>query len=327
MGTNKKEQENAEISFGETASKWLELKKLSVKPSTAVKYKNILEKNILPKIGDILLTELTTWDVEMFAMEQLREGRIDGNGGLSVQSVRFMLGVIGAVLQYAQWRDVFSSCRVREIQIKSLENSAKVISGEMQNRLERYLLSHITRKNTGILISLYMGVRLGEICALRWESIDLENRIIKIAYTMQRIQNFEDAAEHKTMLVVMPPKSTSSMRELPIPTFLLNILRGFSGHHADYYFLSDSADKVVEPRSFQRHFKKILKITQLENVNYHALRHTFATRCIEEGFDMKTLSEILGHSSISITMNRYVHTSMEQKRKNMLKLDVPLSFK
>ena len=124
------------------------------------------------------------------------------------------------------------------------------------------------------------------------------------------------------------PKSASSLRELPIPTFLSKILQTqFPVKNPEYYFLSGSATRIIEPRNFQRYFRKILKTTQIENVNYHSLRHTFATRCIEEGFDMKALSEILGHSSINITMNRYVHTSMEQKRKNMLKFDKPLCLK
>ena len=121
----------------------------------------------------------------------------------------------------------------------------------------------------------------------------------------------------------MPPKSSSSVRELPIPSFLVQILETyFTEKNPEYYFLSNSSTQVIEPRNFQRYFQKVLKLTEIDSINYHSLRHTFATRCIEEGFDMKALSDILGHSSISITMNRYVHTSIEQKRKNMLKLDV-----
>lgn len=313
--------------FEETAKQWLKLKEINTKPSTIVKYRNALEQHILPELGSLTIPKLNTWDVEKFALHQLQQGRIDGHGGLSVQSVKGMLGIIGAVIRYAEKRNVYSTCRINDIQIKSNEKHVKIISPEMQNQLEHYLLSHATPKNVGILMSLYMGIRIGELCALKWESIDLDDQIIHIRATMQRLQIFSEHSEHRTEVITTTPKSISSLRDLPIPGFILKLLKNFSDVLPEKYFLSDDTEKFIEPRNFQRYFKKILKITNMEDINYHALRHTFATRCIEEGFDMKSLSEILGHSSINITMNRYVHPSMEQKRKNMLKLDKPLSEK
>ena len=328
MKKNLQTHNDTTITFGEAATHWLKLKSVSIKPSTYAKYYNILQKYLFPNVGNVPIEDIKTWDIEFLITELLKNGRSDGTGGLSVTTVRSILSVLRAVLKYADRRGVHSSCRTSEIHIKSTESSAPVISVEMQNRLERYLTTHINAKNTGILISLYMGLRIGELCALKWEHINLEKQLICVHATMQRIQNFHSDSSSKTKVITMLPKSSSSVRELPIPSFLVQILETyFTEKNPEYYFLSNSSTQVIEPRNFQRYFQKVLKLTEIDNINYHSLRHTFATRCIEEGFDMKALSDILGHSSISITMNRYVHTSMEQKRKNMLKLDVPLSMR
>lgn len=328
MENHERHSSETQITFEDAANHWLKLKSVSIKPSTFAKYQNILLKYLLPNIGAYPIQELKTWDVEILIMELLKNGRSDGNGGLSATTVRSILGMIGAILQYADRRGIHSSCRTSEIHIKASEQTTHIISSEKQNRLEKYLITHLNAKNVGILISLYMGLRIGELCALKWKHIDLEKQLICIKATMQRVQNFHIDSEKKTDIITTLPKSPNSIRELPIPSFLLQILQTqFPYKNPEYYFLSGSVTKIIEPRNFQRYFRKILKITQIETVNYHSLRHTFATRCIEEGFDMKALSEILGHSSINITMNRYVHTSMEQKRKNMLKLDTPLSLK
>lgn len=327
MYAEKQKSEVIYYTFEETAKQWLKLKEINTKPSTIVKYRNLLEQHIIPELGKLTIPKISTWDVEKFALQQLQQGRIDENGGLSVQSVKGMLGIIGAVIRYAEKRNIYSTCRISDIQIKSIEKNVKIISLEMQDKLEHYLLSHATLKNVGILMSLYMGIRIGELCALKWGNIDLDNRIISICATMQRIQIFSEKSNHKTEVITTTPKSASSIRDLPIPDFLIKLLKQFPNRLSNNYFLSNDSIKFIEPRNFQRYFKRVLKAVNMDDINYHALRHTFATRCIEEGFDMKSLSEILGHSSINITMNRYVHPSMEQKRKNMLKLDKPLSQK
>ena len=328
MENHERHSSQTQITFEDAANHWLKLKSVSIKPSTFAKYQNILQKYLLPNIGTYQIQNLKTWDVEILIMELLKHGRSDGQGGLSSTTVRSILGMIGAILEYADRRGIHSSCRISEIHIKTSEKTTHIISIEMQNRLEQYLLTHLNAKNVGILISLYMGVRIGELCALKWKHIALAHQLICLQATMQRVQNFHINSEKKTEIITTLPKSASSLRELPIPTFLSKILQTqFPVKNPEYYFLSGSATRIIEPRNFQRYFRKILKTTQIENVNYHSLRHTFATRCIEEGFDMKALSEILGHSSINITMNRYVHTSMEQKRKNMLKFDKPLCLK
>lgn len=157
---------------------------------------------------------------------------------------------------------------------------------------------------------MYMGLRIGELCALKWEDVDLEKREITVSKTIQRIQVRN--GKRRTKLVITEPKSANSMRIIPIPECLAELLKQFK-NNADCFVLSDNK-KPVEPRTMQYRFAKILRNADLPSVHFHSLRHLFATNCIALGFDVKTLSEILGHSSIEVTLSRYVHSSMDRKR-------------
>ena len=179
--------------------------------------------------------------------------------------------------------------------------------------------------NIGILVCLFTGLRVGEICALRWEDISISDKTIHVHHTLQRIQN-RSGEGAKTRIVITTPKSRCSIRLIPIPDALIRLLVLYR-ETSSGYFLTNNKNKYVEPRIMQNHFKKVLKENAIAPANYHALRHTFATRCIEVGFDIKSLSEILGHASVNITMNRYVHPSMELKKENMQKLSSLLAVK
>ena len=161
-------------------------------------------------------------------------------------------------------------------------------------------------------------MRVGEICALRWEDISIKEQTIFVHQTMQRIQTDQNIG-CKTKVIVTTPKSACSIRTIPMPEDLAQIIAEYQTSNTGY-FLTGSNERYMEPRTMQNRFKAVLIQCGIRDVNYHLLRHTFATRCIELGFDVKTLSEILGHASINITMNRYVHPSMELKRKNMQRL-------
>ena len=163
---------------------------------------------------------------------------------------------------------------------------------------------------------------MGELCALTWENIHLDSGVISICQTMQRVENTEFKSRRtdmKTRVIITSPKSSCSIREIPLPAFLIDILKN-TPHSERGYFLSDSEELFIEPRNLQTHFKTVLKGAGIEDANFHALRHTFATRCVELGFDIKSLSEVLGHANVNITLNKYVHPSMELKRDNMEKL-------
>ena len=164
-----------------------------------------------------------------------------------------------------------------------------------------FLLSELNDQNIGLLVCMFAGLRLGELCALKWEDISFSEQTIHVHRTMQRIQSAGDFGK-KTKIVITPPKSSDSKR------------------WKKGYVLTGREDIYVEPRAMERYFDGVLKKIGLQKVNFHALRHTFATRCVEMNFDAKSLSEILGHSNVNITMDRYVHPSMELKRQNMQRL-------
>lgn len=168
------------------------------------------------------------------------------------------------------------------------------------------------------MLSLFTGIRIGELCALRWEDISFQEQTMRIHQTMQRVQD-KSSSTQKTKIVITPPKSSCSIRTIPLPGQLIGILEGYRTTDSGF-FLTNSLDKFIEPRTMQNKFKAALKHSTVDSANFHSLRHTFATRCVELGFDVKSLSEILGHTSVSITMNRYVHPSLELKKQNMQRL-------
>ena len=169
----------------------------------------------------------------------------------------------------------------------------------------------------GIFVCMYTGLRIGELCALKWSDIDLENNMIYVTRTLQRLTNTSDSST-KTHICEGTPKTITSKREIPICSVLARAL----GEHESLfdknaYLLSGSPSKCIEPRNLQYYFKRFQLRHNIDPLNCHALRHTFATTGISSGIDVKTVSELLGHSNVNITLNYYVHTSMEQKRKQI----------
>ena len=194
----------------------------------------------------------------------------------------------------------------------------RVLSQQEQERLCRYLYAELDGYHLGILLCLFTGLRVGELCALCWEDICFSERTLRVNRTLQRVQTHAESGP-RTKIVVTPPKSPCSIRTIPIPEFLLPVLMEYQGT-ARGYLLTNSTNTFIEPRIMQNRFKRALQHAQVECANFHTLRHTFATRCIELGFDVKSLSEILGHASVTITMNRYVHPTFSMKQENMRKL-------
>ncbi len=167
----------------------------------------------------------------------------------------------------------------------------------------------------GFYLCLSTGLRIGELCALRWKNIDIQQKILRVTSTIKRIKTSDMHSTTKTELMITAPKSLSSIRDIPLPEKLAEMLLSFK--QADEKFLLSGSNEPVEPRTMQYRFNKYAEKLKLSYSNPHVLRHTFATHCIELGFDIKTLSEILGHSNVEITLNRYVHSSEERKRLQM----------
>jgi integrase len=191
----------------------------------------------------------------------------------------------------------------------------RVLSVDEQRALTKYLNDNTDVYKFGILLALYTGMRIGELCALQWE--DITDNHIQINKTLMRIKT----DNCKTEIKIGTPKSESSKRFIPTPQCLLPLINKF---RKNGYVLSTEKLEFTEPRLLQIKFKNIITKCQIENINFHALRHTFATRCVEAGVDVKTLSEILGHSDVKTTLNRYVHSSFELKQKSMAQFELSL---
>ena len=195
----------------------------------------------------------------------------------------------------------------------------RVLTHDEQSSLIRTVLNDMDLYKFGVLLSLYTGIRIGELCALKWEDMCLSDSVLKIRRTMQRIQESDGNTIRKTKIIITVPKSKCSVRLIPLPSFISDIAQQFSNSPQAFILTGDS-ERFVEPRTMQNHFKSLVAESGIERANFHVLRHTFATRCVEVGFEIKSLSEILGHSNVNITLNRYVHSSFELKSSNMNKL-------
>lgn len=211
----------------------------------------------------------------------------------------------------------------KPINIKIDSKDFEIFTIEEQTKLESYLLNRLDYVSLGILLCLSTGLRIGELCGLKLEDINLQDKVLYVSKTLQRIKNTDSNAQSKTRIVIDTPKSRNSIREVPIPDYLVTLLKMHSrGLYRGCYLLTGKIEKFLEPRSMQYHFEKILKACQIDKKNFHCLRHTFATRAIqEEQFDLKTLSEILGHSDIQITLRKYIHSNIEVKKKEMKKVN------
>ena len=305
------------VALEQLAVDWLAKQKSQIKESSYVKYQNLIAKYLIPQIGELQSQELTSERLEIFCKTLLSSGGRH-HSGLSAKTVSDILSVTRAILRFSASKGYVISCDFSVISFKQPSKNLRILSRLEQQKLCSYLQNNLTPVHLGILLSLFSGLRIGEICALRWSDISFEEKLIFVRRTMQRLQNTQDS-ERKTRICVSTPKSPSSIRQIPIPDGLLELLRNNSGDK-NGYILTGKADTFMEPRTMQRRFKKVLKAAGIKEVNYHVLRHTFATRCVELNFDVKSLSEILGHATVNITMNLYVHPSMEYKRQNMQRL-------
>lgn len=310
--------------FADLSQQWLLSQKTRVKESTFNKYSNLLALYILPRMGSIRVDKISYGDISGLCDELLRSGG-KRNLGLSPKTVSDAMSVIKNIMRYALQSGYHPSFDIQLLRVKQPARELRILSQTEQNKLYAYLTRDPSTYDIGILICLLTGLRIGEVCALRWEDISFADHMISVHGTMQRIQDKADTGL-KTKVVITAPKSVSGKRIIPIPRNLEQILKDMNCRKRGFV-LSADGKAYTEPRVLQYRFQKIIQMLGIQQINFHALRHTFATRCIEVGFDVKSLSEILGHSSVSITMNRYVHPSFDLKRENMQRLSAAFAVK
>ena len=221
--------------------------------------------------------------------------------------------IITASLNYAYKNKYsFKLINLEEIKLKNVPGEINIFSKENQGILEENLKVKPNIRKLCLLLCLYTGLRIGEVCGLKWEDINFSNNSLIVNRTIIRIKNSNKNIKTKTILIASTPKSSSSVRVVPIPNFLIEILKTFKSN--DKYYLLSQSETIYDPRLFQSFYKRILEKCNIKYIKFHTIRHTFATRALESKMDIKTLSEIMGHSSIEITLKLYVHPSYETKK-------------
>lgn len=307
------------VSYESILISWLESQRLSIKESTYAHYHQIVYTHLIPDIGSVKIERMTTKLVENYLSQLIESGRIDGTGGLSSKTTGDILAIIKSTVEYAKYNNYPLQCKLDKVSVKQHKEEMRVLSVEEQQKLTVILLDDTDLIKFGVLLSLYTGIRIGELCALKWGNLSISDGVLSVRETMQRIKDTSNHSVSKTKIVVTEPKSKCSVRDIPLPEFIVSIAKNFQSNNSSYV-LTGEKNRYVEPRTMQNRFKTLLRESQISDANYHALRHTFATRCIEVGFELKTLSEILGHSNVNITLNRYVHSSLDLKKENMSKV-------
>lgn len=295
---------------------WLDAIRNTVQASTFANYSMKIRKHLLPGLGALPYEKLTPSAVQNFITEKRRSG-------LSAKYVADIVIVLKSMAKYMKRVHGYRSPLEYVDLPKANKCEKKLYTKEQQSILSEYLLHILSPTAAGILLSLYAGLRIGEICGLKWQDIDFSSCTLTVRRTVQRI-----STENGTRLTVDSPKSANSQRVIPIPMPILMLLKRFACA-GECYLLSGTND-IVEPRTMQNRFHSILKKAGLPSINYHSLRHMFATNSLQVGCDIKTLSEILGHASVDTTLRAYVHSSMERKIECMnlfmKKADLPSDF-
>lgn len=307
------------ITFSEVLERWIKNNRIRQKGATTNRYQNLIDTHIIPELGHYDVKEITSPIINTFLAQKLESGRIDGKGGLSNSYVKSMMLIIKSALKFASDEELCTPLKSPIFKPNDEKRELRILNRDEQKKLEKYLLTNTNETKVGILLSLHAGLRIGEVCALTWNDIDFVNRIIHVRHTISRIRVAEQENGAISKLIIDSPKTKTSKRDIPLSTFLFHILKSQRKESKSEYVVS-STTNFVSPRTYEYRYHKILDHCNISSINYHALRHTFATRCIESGVDVKTLSEILGHSNVSITLNTYVHSSMEFKRNQIEKI-------
>lgn len=299
--------------FSEILLAWLESVKPRIKESSYQCYLRKLNLHILPYFEGKKYSGISVKNVEDFILAMLEKG-------LSKRYVGDMVVVLKMSAKWAE-RTFGYYNNIRNSHIPKQEKKEPLLLTENeQKKLINYLKNDGGKISVGILTAMFTGIRIGELCALQWRDIDFKNGLLHVRKTIQRIQ--VNGEKNKTAVRITPPKTDSSLRDIPISKALTEILKSKFTSENDY--ILSGKNTPIEPRLLTYRYKKILENSGLPSIKFHALRHTFATICLHKNFDIKTISELLGHSSADITLRTYVHTSMERKRKCMENLSMEM---
>lgn len=285
--------------------------KPTCKIRTLERYSQLIDKHITDAIGNYDLNDLVPSVIQKFISDLLINGNLRTKQGLSTNTVNCVISVIQCSLKTAymlEYTKVYIGDKI--IRPKTTEKQINCFSVSEQKKIESFCMQSKKKKLYGIILCLYTGLRIGELIALKFTDIDFNKSLMYISKTCH------DSPDGR---VIETPKTQTSNRIIPLPKQILNLLEDLKESSYSDYLIADY-DKPVAIRSYQRSFELLLKKLDIEHKGFHSLRHTFATRALECGMDVKTLSEILGHKNTNITLNRYVHSMFEHKQLMMNKL-------
>lgn len=300
LGVNK----GANITLAGWMDEYLISRRDEIKPTTFMIYERYLNEYIKPYFGNIVLRKISEDKLQSF---------VNSLSNCSPSTVKGIFSFLRKALKTAHKNEYISPVW-REVELPKIrKNEVRVFTREEQRKIEEVLDIEENPNDIGILLCLYMGLRVGEVCGLKWEDIDFAEGIMHINRTVQRM-----TVDGKSILRELPPKSKSSKRKIPIPSVIMDNLVSLKKDASSNYVLNTNRH-ATDPRVFQYAYKKILRRAGVPYANVHTMRHTFSVRALELGFDIKTLSEILGHSDATITLKTYAHSLDEHKRKSMEK--------
>lgn len=296
---------------------WLDkYQKNTIKIKTYFTYLNLIRLHINPSLGNYELEQINTSLLQDFINSKLKHGNLINGTSLSTSTIISITSILKQALKFALKLNIINNDCFSFLSVPCLkQREIDAFSLKEQKKIEDYCLNSNKANYFGIVLCLYTGIRIGELLSLTWNDIDFKKRLLYIRHTLTRIKQDE-----KVITILDEPKTRKSNRIIPLSTTLIRYLKEIKSNSSSIYVISTRNNSFVSIRSYQRTYQKLLKRCNVKYKNFHALRHTFATRALESGMDIKTLSEILGHTNATITLNRYAHSMMNYKIMMMDKL-------
>lgn len=303
--------------FSEVFAAWLQSNSVRLKGASVYKYRDLAARHLLPALGALPLSRLTPERLNALLEQKLQSGNLKNGCGLSAAYVKTLSCLLHAVLGDAADRGLCAPLPPRALKKPQPQRTEiTILTPAQQRTLAAACLAEKNATGLGVFLTLYAGLRIGEVCALRWQDIDFEHRLLSIRHTIARV-----ARDGGSRFTLDTPKTKTSLRQIPLCTPLHAYLCELRAADAKAeHFVLTGTNRFLSPRAAAYRFSALLRRCGLPPLHYHVLRHTFASRCVESGIDVKSLSELLGHANAAVTLNIYVHSSLEQKRAQLERL-------
>ena len=323
------------LTVGEWMDRWLEkYARPSVKLSTYCSYELYIRGHIKPQIGGLYMNTLTVDNLQDFFNERGANGNLNGRGGLSPKTLTNLRNMMHMAFAQAVKNRLLSSNLVENVRLpKAVKHEMRVLDREEQRRLIMAARMAPEPAAFGIIFDLFTGIRIGELCGLRWENVDMKNRSVKICEIRTRLPNFDDSIQTSTSVHTMKTTKTDNSRRtvfimdalyqdfLHYYEIQMSIRAQYPSYNPEGYVFCQENGQPYEARTYQDLFKRCVRQAGIADANFHSLRHTFATRCMEQGMDVVTLSRLLGHANPSITLDKYGHALSDHQKASVEKLN------